>query len=337
MELLELVLQWSIYLSVMTTAMVVYLSINKMWSRKHEPVVAESISVAAQLISFITIIPFLVNYSLRGKYEDAIYQFLWIFYTAFLILTGIGFWVKERRYVGVWQKLLSSLGQESHEVGNLVKALGNLTGKKQLLEILHRLAWLDNELDERERRYIQIFTNQLDIDDEFILERQPPEEGIEKFHSLRQLLLEYLAIKPPTEQVQLLGDLVQALIAADEKITPEEEVIAEEISSMVENYANTKATTYYGIIIHPKNQEQENAIIQEIPEAKAEVVLGDRALIAGTFQTRRYAEIISDSYRERGWFTVVNENLCISNSTNEQGIIEANENKNLVPIGDSTS
>lgn len=337
MEILELVLQGSIYLSVMTTTIVVYLSINKMWSRKHEPVVAGSISVAAQLISFITIIPFLIDYSLKGKYEDAIYQFLWIVYTAFLILTGIGFWVKERRYVGVWQKLLKSLGQESHEVGNLIKSLGNLTEKKQLLEILHRLAWLDDELDERERRYIQTFTNQLDLDYEFILERQPPEEGIEKFHSLRHLFLEYFAIKPPKEQVQLLGDLVQALIVADEKITPEEEVIAEEISSMVENYTNTKTTIYYGIVIHPKNQEQEKAILQEIPKAKSEFVLGDRALIAGIFQTRRYAEIISEFYREQGWFTVVYDNFCISNNTNEHGLIQLNSNQELASIEGSTS
>ena len=321
---MELVLQWSIYFAVITTAIVVYLSINKMWSRKHEPVVAESISVAAQLISFITIIPFLLNYSFKGKYEDAIYQFLWICYTAFLILTGIGFWVKEYRYVGIWQKLLRALGQESHEVGNLVKSLGDLTGKKQLLEILHRLAWLDNGLDERECKYIQTFTNQLDIDYEFILERQPPEEGIEKFQSLRQLLLEYLAIKPPTEQVQLLGDLVQALIAADEKITPEEEVISEEISSMVENYTNTKSKTYYKIVIHPKNQEQEKAIFDQIPKATVEVLLGDRAIIAGIFQTRRYAEIISESYRTWGWFTVVYESFGIRHSTNEHGIAQAN-------------
>lgn len=324
MKIMELVLQWLIYLSVITTAIVVYLSINKMWSRKHETVVAESISVAAQLISFFTIIPFLINYSFQGKYEDAIYQFLWIIYTAFLILTGIGFWVKERQYIGIWQKLFRALGQESHEVGNLVKSLGNLTGKKQLLEILHRLAWLDNELDERERQYIQTFTNQLDIDYDFILERQPPEEGIEKFHSLRQLLLEYLAIKPPTEQVQLLGDLVQALIAADEKITLEEEVIAEEISSILEKYANTIATSSYSIVIHPKNQEQEKAILQEIPKAKVEFLLGDRALIAGIFQTRRYAEIISESYRERGWFTVVSESFDISHNTNEHDIVQIN-------------
>jgi hypothetical protein len=116
MKLIDLVLQWSIYLSVVINAIVVYLNINKMWSRKQEPVVADSISVAAQLISFVTIIPFLISYSLKGNYGDALYQFLWCVYTGFLIITGVGFWVKEHRYLGIWQKLIRAVNQDKNEV-----------------------------------------------------------------------------------------------------------------------------------------------------------------------------------------------------------------------------
>ncbi|HEY9614514.1 hypothetical protein [Allocoleopsis sp.] len=307
MKFIEILLQWSIYLSVAINAIVVYLNINKMWSRKQEPVVADSISVAAQLISFVTIIPFLINYSLKGNYGDALYQFLWFVYTGFLIITGIGFWVKEHRYLGIWQKLIRAVNQDKNEVGNLVKSIISFPENHQIVAILHRLAWLDDELDQREREYLHLFTNQLGIDSELILDGKPPEEGIDKFNTLHQLVQDYLAIQPPTEQVQLLGDLVQALIAADEKITPEEEVIAEEIGGMVDNSAKRNQTTYYGIVIHPKNQEQETEIVRAIPEAKAECLLGDRAFVAGIFHTRRYAELVSESYRDRGWFTVVHE------------------------------
>lgn len=201
------------------------------------------------------------------------------------------------------------------------KYLGDSTGKKQLLEILHRLAQLDDNQDERKRQYID-FTHQLEIDSEFISERQPPEEGIEKFNSWCKLEKD-ITIKAHTEQVELQGDLVQALIAADEKITPEEEVVAEQISSMVEKYANREATTSYEIVIHPKNPEQEKAILKAIAEAKEEQVLGDRALIAGIH--RRYREIISESQQEQGWFTVVNQR-CISHNTTEHGPREANAN-----------
>ena len=62
----------------------------------------------------------------------------------------------------------------------------------------------------------------------------------------------------------------------------------------------------FGIIVHPE-QEQEASILVTLPEAEVENLLGDRAFLAGTFHTRRYAEIISESYREQGWFTVVHE------------------------------
>lgn len=309
MKIWELIIKWSIYLSVVTTAIVIYLNINKIWSRKHEPVVADSVSIAAQLISFATILPFVINYSVNGNYWDAFYQFLWIIYTVFLILIGIGFWVKEHKYLGIWQKLLRALKQESNEVGNLVKSLGSLTGEKQLLAILHHLAWLDGHLDERERKYIQTFTDNLEIDTVDILEQKPPEDGCGKFNSLRLLVQEYLAIQPPAEQVKLLCDVAHALIAADEKITPEEEVIAGEIAGIVDEYVNGKTGTVFSIVIHPKTQEQEKAILTAIPDATEKCILGDRALITGNFHTRRFAEIISETYREQGWFTVVYENF----------------------------
>jgi hypothetical protein len=309
MKIWELIIKWSIYLSVVTTAIVIYLNINKIWSRKHEPVVADSISIAAQLISFTTILPFVINYSFQGNYWDAIYQFLWIIYTAFLILVGIGFWVKEHKYLGICQKLFRALKQEGDEVGNLVKFLGNLTGEKQLLAILHHLAWLDGHLDERERKYIQTFTDNLEIPTIDFLEQKPPEEGIEKFNNLRLLVQDYLSIQPPIEQVKLLSDIVRALIAVDEEITLEEEVIAGEIAGIVDEYVNQKTPTVYSIVIHPKTQEQETAIKIAIPNVTEACILGDRALIVGNFHTRRFAEIISETYREQRWFTVVYENL----------------------------
>lgn len=312
MDFFNELLKWLINLSVIITAIVVYLNINKIWSRKHETVVAESVSVVGQLISLLTILPFLISYSFQGNYSDAIYQLFWFIYTAFLILTGIGFWVKEHKYLGIWQKFLKSLKQEKNEVGNLIKDLITSPEKQKLLTILHYLAWLDGELDERERLYIETFTHQLEIDFEFLWDHQSPEKGIDKFNYLCQAVQQYLANNPPKKQVKLLSDLVHTLIAVDEKITLEEEVSVEEIESMIHNYADEKVSSFYQIIIHPKNAEQEKAILSEIPAAKPKCILGDYALIAESFYTQRYAEMISESYREKGWFTVVYKNTQTS-------------------------
>ena len=188
-------------------------------------------------------------------------------------LYSFSHWVKEHRYLGIWQKLLITLKQETNEVGNLVKSLGNLTGEKQLLSILHHLAWLDGHLDERERKYIQTFSDNLEIDTIDFLEQKPPQEGIEKFNNLRLLVQDYLAIHPPIEQVKLLSDVAHAWIAVDEEITPEEEAIAGEIAGIVDEYVNGKTATVYSLVIHPKTQEQEKAILSAIPDATEECIL----------------------------------------------------------------
>jgi hypothetical protein len=77
----------------------------------------------------------------------------------------------------------------------------------------------------------------------------------------------------------------------------------------VNEYVNGKTATVYSIVIHPKTQEQEKAILTLIPDAIEECILGTRALIVGNFHTRRFAEIISETYQEQGWFTVVYENF----------------------------
>jgi hypothetical protein len=57
-QLLNFLVTGAIFLTVVTA----YLVANKIWSRKHEPLVAESVSVSAQLISAMTMLPFLIKY-----------------------------------------------------------------------------------------------------------------------------------------------------------------------------------------------------------------------------------------------------------------------------------
>ena len=306
MKIVESIIQGLLYLSMMVTAIITYLNINKLWSRKHDPVVAESISVACNLLSVISTFPFVLDFLLKTDFSNASNFLLMCVNDGFYVLIGIGFWVRGSKRTSLWQKFWRSLRQEKSEAGNLVKALVKPTGEQQLLAILHRLAWLDDRLDEQERQYIEAFTETWEIDTKDILVHRPPETGAAKFQYLRQAVKEYLKLEPPNEQVEMFDDLVKTLIAADKVITLDEELIAAEIAAMVNHYMHQGPPHLFGIIVHPE-QEQETSILVTLPEAEVENLLGDRAFLAGTFHTRRYAEIISESYREQGWFTVVHE------------------------------
>ncbi|MEH2063622.1 MAG: hypothetical protein V7K50_15395 [Nostoc sp.] len=306
MEVLQSILKGILLISVAITALITYLTINKMWNRKHEVTVAQSNSVFAQILAIFTTLPFLIYYSVHGDIKIALDNFIRLFLYIFLFLVAIGFWVKDPQHKGIWQKFIKAFKQEANESTNLIKALNHPSRKKELLNILYRVAWLDDELNEKERQYIQMFADTWDIDTSYLFNEPPPEKGIEKLNKVRDEVIAYLALQPSKEQAQSLSDVVQALINIDEEITKEEELIGAEISGMLINYASEQKTTLYGVMIHPK-QEQQESFLALVPSAKEEYILGNRAYVAGIFQTLPYAEAFSENYREQGFFTIVHK------------------------------
>lgn len=306
MELFESIFQFLLLISVGTTALYSYLCINKMWTRKHDPLVAESISPIAMAMWISVSLPFVLNYTLQNNWRVALtYSFRLTFFVVFF-LVAIGFWVKDPQHKGIWQKFLKALKQEANESTNLIKAVNQPSGKKELLNILYRIAWLDDTLNEKEQQYIQMFADTWEIDTRYLFSEPPPEKGIEKLNKLREEVIDYLALHPSKEQALSLSDVVQALINIDEQITKEEELIGAEISSILINYASEQKTALYGVIIHPK-QEQQESFLAIVPSAKEEYILGNRAYIAGIFQTCSYAEAFSEYYRKQDLFTVVHK------------------------------
>jgi hypothetical protein len=306
MELFESIFQFLLLISVGTTALFSYLCINKMWTRKHDPLVAESISPIAMAMWISVSLPFVLNYTLQNNWRVALtYSFRLIFFIV-LFLVSIGFWVKDPQHKGIWQKFLKALKQEANESTNLIKAVNQPSVKKELLNILYRVAWLDDALNEKERQYIQMFADSWEIDTSYLFREPPPEKGSDKLNKLREEVIAYLALQPSKEQALILSDVVQALINIDEQITKEEELIGAEISGMLINYASEQKTALYGVIIHPK-QEQQESFLALVPSAQEEYILGNRAYIAGFFQTRPYAEAFSEYYREQDFFTVVHK------------------------------
>ena len=93
-----------------------------------------------------------------------------------------------------------------------------------VLKILTQFAWIDNELDEREKEYIQSFADSwnLKIDWTQIQEVRPPVALHENMVVTLKLVKTYLETSPPGDQVMELADVLKNLVAIDEKITEEE-------------------------------------------------------------------------------------------------------------------
>ena len=94
MKLLEQLINFLAAGAILLTVLTAYLVANKLWSRKHEKVVSESISVSAQLIGIVTMLPFLAKYILfDSDYMSFTGMTIRLALTLFFLAIGIGFWV----------------------------------------------------------------------------------------------------------------------------------------------------------------------------------------------------------------------------------------------------
>ena len=199
MEIFATIIKVLLSISVLINAITVYLKINKLWKRKHEPVVAESISIFSMMLHLLTNIPFVIYYLVIAENQDlrvGVTNIIGIVFFSFSLLTGIGFWVKDPDHYGLWQKFMKALKQEAGESTTLIKAMGKPAGRKELASLLYRLAWFDDKLDEKEREFVQMFADEWEIDMQPILQQPPPERGIEKINAVRSGVVAYLAQKP---------------------------------------------------------------------------------------------------------------------------------------------
>ncbi|NNK62800.1 MAG: hypothetical protein HKO98_06275, partial [Gemmatimonadetes bacterium] len=98
-----------VYASIGLTMVQIYLTLNRLWKRKHEPVVAESISIMGEFVGLAPLMIMTANFGLLGQWEGFVDGLLWIFSASVTVLIGTGLWVEGRRREGVFSLLRSSL------------------------------------------------------------------------------------------------------------------------------------------------------------------------------------------------------------------------------------
>ena len=154
--------------AIILTLITAYLVANKVWSRKHEKVVAESISVSAQLINIGTMLPFLFKYiAFDGDYMSFTNMMIRLALTILFLAIGIGFWVRVADRESFWNKVKRALKLEKAESMDLINALIRPSGARIILDILQRLALIDKDLDDAEKDFIQAFADRWNIKIDF--------------------------------------------------------------------------------------------------------------------------------------------------------------------------
>ena len=290
--------------SIGLTVLQIYLTLNRLWKRKHERAVAESVSILGEFIGLIPLAILTVNFGVEGQWEGFVDGILWVFAASVTVLVGTGMWVEGRRGRGFFRNLVDAIRAERDEVGYLAKSFLRPSNADQILEILRSVALLDAHLDDRERSFIQSFADAWHIDVDWSeIEARADGEGSDPM-KLRQRLADYLATSPPLAQVVQLGDVLGALVAIDDDVSEEEALVIGEINGMLSAYAGS-AEPRWGVVLVPQEQEQEEAVRSLLPDLQPTDVRGGRAYLVGRHHSREYAEVVGARYKGLNVFVAV--------------------------------
>jgi len=302
------IIDYSVIISLIVTVIFVYLQINKIWKRKHEREVADSQSLAGLSMFIVNCILWVAYYLFV---EDDFISFLdtaiYVFQGSIFFLIGTGLFVKGQRYTGLWKLIRQSLKLERKEADYLLKRFFKPKHAEIIISILHQLAMIDEELDDRELEILTVFAKEWNIDynaDRFNKERSLGTES--NYIRLRSSVLNYLEEEPPIEQIAQLKDLIDELIKADDKVSEEEELISAELLPLIEGYLNKEnSIKKYHVIIVPQKPEHEAKIRELVPDSVKVETAGGVAYSMGTFFSIKYADMICKQFRQHNLFTIV--------------------------------
>ena len=295
--------------ALLLAAVKTYLIANKLWSRKHDRVVAESISVWAQLIGIVTSLPFMIRYVLiDGDYMSLANMTINLALTVLYLMIGVGLWLSLDGEMGLWTKAKRALRLERKESLNLIYALIRPAGASIILDVLRKIAMIDNDLDDKEKALIQEFADAWNIRIDFHYEDElTTEQTTEQLYvDLRNRVADYLAISPDRTQASQFLDIVRSLVGVDEIISSEETFILDEIRGMVESYVHRDgAATVFSVIVVPQSPEERAAIQALLPNVTPQPRWGGNVYSAGEYHSRPFAEMISEKYQVLSFFSTV--------------------------------
>ncbi|ROL60781.1 hypothetical protein D9V87_00560 [Bacteroidetes/Chlorobi group bacterium MS-B_bin-24] len=308
MDWFERLIDAFIWISLLMSVVQVYLQTNKIWKRKHERVVAESQSIAGLSLLILNCLIWLISYIMKNDIESIIDTSLIIAQAMVFLLVGTGLWVRGQRKMGFWRLVKQAIRIEKKEANYLLKRFFKPQNAEIIIDILHNLAMIDEEFDEREKKLIEFFAMEWNIPYSAETKNKERKQRVvqNKFVDLRNKLLDYLSRDPPVEQVAQLKDLINEMILADEKITSEEKLVSGELLGIIDSYLQEEERKdVYQVIIVPQNPNQEQKIKELLPDSESIETFGGIVYSVGSFYSKEFAEMVCQRFRKMNFFAIV--------------------------------
>ena len=282
-----------------------YLKVNKIWKRRKNEEVANSISIVAAMLGFAVGLPFLMNnIFITHDYFSAGKVVLGLSLACVFTLIGSGHFVDGNRGVGFFTLLGRALNLEGKESTDLISDMLRPKGAHKIIEILEKLAAIDDDIAQEEIDLINQFSEKWDIE---IPELKPgkPEE-VTNLVELRALVQSYLDEGPDTDVAEGLVDLINLMAEADDEVTKEEAMAVAEFTGMIGYYVSAEKggeMEMWEVNIVPQGDEQVAAVKEILPDLDVVDDRGGRVFKVGRYFSEDYAEAVCSKYISLGLYS----------------------------------
>ena len=282
-----------------------YLTVNKIWKRKKNEEVASSISIVAAMLGFAVGLPFLLNsLIITQDYFSAAKSVVALFLATVFTLIGTGYFVDKNRGKGFFKLLGEALKLEGKESGDLITDMIRPKGARKIIDILHKLAAIDEEIAKEEIDLINQFADKWGID---IPELQPGKvENVTSLVELKSLVQSYLDEGPDTDVAEGLVDLMNLMAEADDEVTKEEEMAVAEFTGMIAYYVSSEKggdIEMFEVSIVPQGDEQMESVRELLPDLDMVESRGGRVFKVGKYFSEDYAEAVCSKYISLGLYS----------------------------------
>jgi len=306
------------YINVFISSVVVirfistYLTLNKVWTRKHIYEVADSNSVTASILGFLVGLGLLLESIQNSSYSNAMHGLMACFLSVFYFMLSSGYWVEKERKISFYSKFLRAVRMDRKEVANILKAITKPKHPEMLIELMVALSCADGNFDKQEKAIVRDSAILWGVSEAVILSYE------EKYLShpasvpfnIRSILDKYLHTSPSRHDVLLLIDLANKVVEIDGVIDEDEIVAIKELTAHLETYlGNKRSSLNYAVVAVPKHEQDRDELFGFCKSVSFTEDYGGTGLLLGDYYTSECAMSVCDKFRNNKLFvTMIDQN-----------------------------
>jgi len=289
-----------------------YLTLNKVWTRKHIYEVADSNSVTASILGFLVGLGLLLESIQNNSYSNAMHGVMACFLSVFYFMLSSGYWVEKERKISFYSKFRRALRLERKEIGNILKSITKPKHPEMLIELMVALSCADGDFDKQEKAVVWDSAVLWGVREGLIekYEEQYMSHPASVPFNIRTILDKYLKTLPSRHDVLLLVDLANKVIEIDGVIDEEEIVAIKELTAHIETYLGKKRKSLnYAVVAVPKYEKERDALFEFCKSITFTEDYGGTGVLLGNFYTSECAMSICDKFRNNNLFvTMIDQN-----------------------------